>query len=362
MKKYDFSDGFERLSKNWIGLGDRPAVFAQMHEFSLKRSGISGKKFYNDPEAYVKGILQTASDFKLDIPDIVWDAYNLEAEALGVKVLYKENASPALDQTPLINNEIDLSKLKIPDPVSSGRYPWVMNCLEIFKELTGFSSAHTFCAPMSLACLLVGYQNLIMNIYSNPKFVHKILKVLTEEVIAPYINAVFTKFINCPMADGSDALSSLPFLTQDMVKNFSVPYILRLRELCGDKISVRNWWGDSYSKSLEEFWALKMKVGNGVLEVQDPDLYKLGPEKVSEYAVRHNLPLILGVDQNLLAQGSPEEIKERIKYYIKIGSREKKLVIYLCNLNFKTPDENIRVAVETIRKYGKYDFDPSQPE
>ncbi len=128
MTEYNFHQGFERLANAWSGKGDRPPVFAQLHEFALRQSGESGKKFYQNPEIFVKGILNTSKNISLDIPDIVWDAYNLEAEALGVKVFFEDNASPALDQTPIIENEKDLAALKIPDPEVSGRY--------------GFANAH----------------------------------------------------------------------------------------------------------------------------------------------------------------------------------------------------------------------------
>lgn len=354
MSEYNFNQGFKRLASTMKGEGDRPPVFAQLHEFALQQSGESGVKFYQNPEVYVRGILNTAKNINLDIPDIVWDVYNIEAHALGAKIIFEEKASPALDQTPVIENEKDLAALKIPDPENSGRYPWAVECLQLFKELTGFPSPHSFCAPMSLASLLMGYEKLVVAIYTEPVFVHKVLTVLTEEVIAPYINAIFKKFKECPVADGSDALSSLPFLTQDMLENFSVPYILRLKELCGEKVVVRNWWGDSSSKNIEDFWDTKMRIGNQVLEVQDPDLFKVGAKKVMAYAREKRCPVIFGVDQTLLATGSPAEIKIRIKNYIKTGGVDRKLILYLCNLNFATPVENINAAISAVQEYGIY--------
>jgi len=354
MPAYDFNEGFLRLKNVPIGQADRPPVFAQMHEFAMGYCDVSGVKFYQDAELYVRGILDTAKAFQIDIPDIVWDAYNVEAEALGVKVFFSENSSPALDQTPLIQNESDLAKLKIPNPSTSGRYPWVRDCMQVFEELTGVPTPLTFCSPFSLATLLVGYEKLVMQAYTNPQFVHKVLTVITEEVIAPFINTVFQKFPQCPAADGSDALSSLPFLTEAMLKEYSVPYILKLKELCGDQVLVRNWWGDSYARDLEGFWDQKLEVGNSVLEVQDPDLNKIGPDRVVAYALKKEVPIIFGIDQTLLSSGTPAEIEKRIKSYIEIAGEHKKLIIYLCNLNYNTPEENVIAAIQAVNKYGYY--------
>lgn len=109
MSEYDFNQGFKSFARILAGDGEHPPVFAQLHEFVLRQSGESGVKFYQDPEIYVKGILNTAKEINLDIPDIVWDAYNIEAHALGARIIFGEKASPALDQTPVIKNEKDLA-------------------------------------------------------------------------------------------------------------------------------------------------------------------------------------------------------------------------------------------------------------
>ena len=90
------------------------------------------------------------------------------------------------------------------------------------------------------------------------------------------------------------------------------------------------------------------------LEVQDPDLFKIGPEKVSDFARQNNLSVIFGVDQNLLARGSVKEVENRVKEYIRIGARQKRLILYLCNLNRDTPEKNIKAAIRAAKKYGQY--------
>jgi len=355
MPPYDFHDGFKQLKGAKNGTGDRVPVFAQLHEFAMKWNGVSGKIFYTSPEIFVKGILDTASAFGIDIPDNSGDAYHLEAEALGAKIMFYENQSPAMDQSRLlIENEKDLAKLKAPDPYSSGRLPFALDCLRIFKELTGTTSSFTFCAPFSLAALLVGYEKLVMAIYERPDFVKKVLHFLTEAVIAPFIQAAFKEFEDCPSADGADALASLPFLTQDMLDEFCIPYILRLKKICGRDVFVKNWWGDSCAKDLDRFWNQKLAVSPGVLEVQDPDLFKIGPERVMNFAKQNDLSVIFGVDQRLLAEGSVEEVENRVKTYIHTGAKQKKIVLYLCNLNRDTPEKNIKAAVDTVKKSGQY--------
>lgn len=76
MAEYDFNSGFERLEKTWAGQGDRPPVSAQLHEFAMRRTNVSGEKFYNDPEVFTKGILNTVQYLNLDIPETVQMRYH----------------------------------------------------------------------------------------------------------------------------------------------------------------------------------------------------------------------------------------------------------------------------------------------
>lgn len=347
--------GFARLEKLTSGKCDRPPVFAQMHEFVLRQSRLTGKEFYTNPEKHVLETLKVAIEFGIDIPDIAGfcDTYNIEAQALGATILFKETSSPTKTLEPLIDNEKDLAQLKIPDPEKVGRMQGAVDCLAFFKELTGRPTSHGCCAPLSLAVQVFGFQTIVMNMMENPAFVHKVLQVLTEEVIAPYLQFVIQKQPDLLSIDAADALSSIPLFTEEMIMEFSVPYIVRLKELCGGKLlTTRNWVGDSKCKNPETYWTKKLAVGSGILEVQDPDLHTIGIERVTAYAEKRRLPLILGVGAKFLATASIPEIKERIKAYILSGNDRRRRVIYLCNLDYNFPPEKLRAAVDAVKTYG----------
>ncbi len=56
-----------------------------------------------------------------------------------------------------------------------------------------------------------------MAMQENPKFVHKLLDFLVEEVLAPYIDAYFKVVPDANIANGKDAVGSLPFITEDIL-------------------------------------------------------------------------------------------------------------------------------------------------
>jgi uroporphyrinogen-III decarboxylase len=74
------------------------------------------------------------------------------------------------------------------------------------------------------------------------------------------------------------------------------------------------------------------------------------------------LPLILGVGAVFLATATPEAVAERVRSYIKIGGKNGRFVLYLCNLGATTPADNVRAAVAAVRRYGAYNDRPSPNE
>ena len=354
MPVFDFDTEYDRLSKVATAECDRPPVCAQMHEFTMRQSGLTCREFYSNPEKYVHNVIAVSKNFGIDIPEITafGDVYNIEAEALGATILFEDDHSPTKTLDPLVCNEKDLAALKAPNPETAGRMKAASQCLSLFRELTGISVSNECCAPLSLAVQLVGYQPLVMHMLTNPGFVHKILRFLTEEVIGPYAKMIIRDNPECPSVNAADAMCSIPLFTEEMIAEFSIPYIVRLKEICGRPFTVRNWVGDSKSKNVEGYWAKKLAVGSGILEVQDPDLNRVGVEKVLAYAEQRELPVILGVGAEFLSNSTAEEICQRVKTYLSAGNDPKRRILYLCNLDYNFDPEKLRAVTACIHSHG----------
>jgi 5-methyltetrahydrofolate--homocysteine methyltransferase len=352
MPEFDFSEGFARMQAALGGGAESMPFTAQMHEFAMRESGQPGHKFYTDAKTLVRGTLETSRDFGFDTPFLVWDVYNVEAEALGAKLVLFDDMAPAIDNlTPLIRDGKDLARLKAPDPYSSGRMPMVFEALQAYKDLTGVTPAPQYCAPFTLASHCLTFENLIVQIKQNPKFVHEVMAFLVDEVIAPYMNALLEAFPEASGAEGSDAVASLPFITQDMLDEFALAYIERLQAQTIKPATCDNWWGDSFTGDLEGFWQSKLRATPDYLKVQDPDLFKIGAQPVVDYAMAHDLPFVLGVDNNVLQNGPFEEIEKRIHEYMEVAEASAKGVLYLCSLSAVTPVENVRFAIDAIKRF-----------
>jgi 5-methyltetrahydrofolate--homocysteine methyltransferase len=185
----------------------------------------------------------------------------------------------------------------------------------------------------------------------NPQFVHKLMDFLVDEVIAPYMNALIKEFPEVETVEGSDAVASLPFITQDMLEEFSLGPLERLQKLVNRPVYCDNWWGDSFTGDLYGFWGQKLRATPTYLKVQDPDLFKIGVQPVIDYAKANDLPVVLGVDNNVFQNGSREEIETRIHEYMEAIEEIGKGCLYLCSLSAVTPAENVRIAIDACKSF-----------
>ncbi len=334
----------------------RVAIGAQSNDHSTHLAGISSRQFFTDAYTFVQVQLLVTEYYRIDSPINFWDVYNIEAEALGQKVVYHPRGIPDADRTqPLIQTPSDLDRIQPPDPYKSGRMPWVQQINKYYLELTNRLERVYFTAPFSMAVNIRGYENLIQDIYERPRFVHRLFVFLCDEVIAPYIEVMRSE-VGIPdlLMDGRDAWASPPLITLDMMDEYVVAYTKRLRDRLGDNVVTRGNWGDAKSQDPERFFAQKLICSPGSLSVLDPDLYKVTPGRVKSFAKKENVFVTAGVDAALLKDGPAEVIVERIKLYIDQMARDGRCMIHLNQIPADTAPEHIHAAVAACHTYGRF--------
>ena len=293
-------------------------VGAQSNDHSAYLADIPTERFFTDAYTFAKVQLLVSEYYRVDGPINFWDVYNVEAEAMGQKVIFVPGGLPDVDRTdPLIKTPADLDRLIPPDPYKAGRLPWLQQVNKHYLEMAGKLERVYFTAPFSLAANIRGYENLVGDMYARPDFVHRLFKFLCDEVLGPHIEAMRTE-VGLPdlILDGRDAWASPPMITLDMMDEYVVAYAKRLRTQLGDKLITRGNWGDAKSRDPERFFLQKLQCSPGALSVLDPDLYEVGPDRVKAFADKNDVALAAGVDATLLKNGPVEAIVERIKFYI----------------------------------------------
>ena len=352
--KQRLTERFDNFVAAMTGVPRCVPVFAQMHDHAARLAGVSVREFCTNPKTFVEVTVLASEYYQFDFPRLLCDGYNIEAEALGQKMIYSDDALPDVDRTdPLIKTPSDLARLKPPDPHSSGRMPYVLEANRLYKEMTGLTPNLTFCAPLSLAIQIRGYVNFVKDIKTRPAFAHELLAFLTDQVLTPWIKILKAEAGGNFLVLGADAWASPPNFTVEILEEFDIPYVLRLKEHCGSA-SASGWWGESCLKDPRRLIEWKAQVRPGYLYGFDPDPDMLGPEIYKEIAVKHDCPLALGIDARLLRDGPPDALVERIRRYIAVGAPGGKFFILLNSIPADTPPEHIHLAVAAVQTYGQY--------
>ncbi len=349
-----FQAGYDRVAQAAVGAADQVPIFVQLCECIPRQMGVSARDAFHDPECIVHGTLEICRRFDIDVPAVDYDAYNIEAEAIGQQIIFDDHVMPDVDRShPLIQSRSDLKRLTTPDFDRAGRCAMVVETYRQFERLTGIAPGVWFCAPFSLAANIRGISDLIMDICLNPEFARDLFDFITDDLLIPWIAYLTEHLPNAPSIAGADAMASLPVINEKIMAEWIVPYIEKLRHAFGPGLIVPNHTGERFSASPERFMDMRRRANPKFIEGQDPDVAKLGPEFYKQYAQKHDLPLLLGLGAAFLNNATPDDINRRVKHYIEVGNQNGRLWFYLCNLSPSTPDANIQAAVQAVHQFGK---------
>jgi len=348
----------ERIDRFIKGQVDRVPILAQINEHVVRLCGGDMREAYTDAGKFVEMNLAVFQYYGLDMPGFYYDIYNIEAEALGQRMNWESNRMPDIDrQNPLVRDHSDLDHLRPPDFKKSARMPFVLEVMRRCYDL-GIPVRIRFCSPFSLAVNVRGIENVLMDIVTAPKFAHRLLTFLTDEVLIPWVQTQ-REAIAQPGAsgNGADAAASPPIVTVKILEEFVMPYVGRMREKIGNVTSM-GYWGYSYlykqPENFRRMLELMASVSPGLLMCLDPDVAVTGPEPYVEFARERNIPLMLGLDTILLQDGPTVKIVDRCRRYILTGAQARSQIFFFNDVSVNTPVENVHAAIAAVRHFGKY--------
>jgi uroporphyrinogen-III decarboxylase len=207
--------------------------------------GFKADKYYSEPVTYLKNILKIMiyryenwdeeTGVATEIP--IWLGVTLESSLFGSATIYNDNEYPWIDREPVLKNESDLNKIKMPDFYRSGLMPLAHQYYEVIGELIDNDFNVVFPewgrSPFGVATHIRGYENFLSDMISNPKLAHRILRLITDtrkEWIterAKFLGKckgkgnIYNDEVNCPS------------LSPELYEEFALPYELELSDFHG---------------------------------------------------------------------------------------------------------------------------------
>ncbi|EDY82200.1 Uroporphyrinogen decarboxylase family [Verrucomicrobiia bacterium DG1235] len=285
-------------------IGDRIPFCPAIYEHKGFLIGKTPSEICRDPDLLVEGLLAEYERYKPDFLTVGIDVYNVEAEALGCKIVYFDDSPdvPGVEDYP-IKNLADIDKLKIPDPTKDGRMPLYLEAAKKLHEKVGheIKIRGAITGPFSLASELMGAENFIVMTMQDPQYTVKLME-FTARVAAAFGKAFIDIGID-PIIFDSRAMPPLcsPQIFQDIVSKVYRRILIPELKKAGAKQIPLIIGGDT------------TPILDAIIDTDTTQIlcdFEGDIELFKKKAIDHNLPMRVNVDPRLLHLGPIDKIQD----------------------------------------------------
>ncbi len=214
-------NGYERMDAALhLQPVDRVPVFPIHHYSSTRVSGVKIGKYATDAQTMADCLIRAAAYMGYDAVCAGSDVA-VEGEACGGVCEQPEDA-PAHILRPVIQEIEDFDRLTVPDPMTAGRMPVVIEATRRLKAaLDGkICVAATVMGPMNVAGQLRGVENLMFDIMDEPEFFEKLLD-FSLDVSLTYARKLVQA--GADQIQAGEALCSPNFINPKIYRTFILP-------------------------------------------------------------------------------------------------------------------------------------------
>jgi uroporphyrinogen decarboxylase len=324
---------------------DRVPVFLNNALASSRAVGVKVGRILRDPDLFARALVSSYETYGYDGVRVSCDV-TVEAEALGGKVAYPEDAGGSMIEHP-VHSRADLDRLKVPKPLTDGRMPLMLKTVSLVRSRVGDNTfiAATVQGPMNVAAQLVGVSRAMMLIFKDPDFLERLLDFAVEVSFA-YGTAMYRAGANCVTL--GEATCSASMLGPVHYRRFVKPRHDRL--IAAFKAAGHPYQTMHICGKLEPILDQVADTGVRSADMDSPvDL------AASRRRLGRRLTMIGNVSPVELMAAPAARITELAREVL-AGREELGLVLGAgCNMSPRTPPENIRAMVEAAELHGRYD-------
>lgn len=165
---------------------DRVPFCPAVYEHKAALIGTTPSRLSRDAALFEQALIREVELYRPDMLVVGCDVYNIEAEAAGCTVrFYDSNDVPSIAERAVRVNDA-VSTLRLPDPEKDGRMPICLEAGLRIQERFGRDMIvrGALSAPFSIACELVGAEQLLIAMIDDPEWVSRLLAVTSEIAIS----------------------------------------------------------------------------------------------------------------------------------------------------------------------------------
>lgn len=363
---------------------DRVPVMCQFSigfmNHQLKETGISPMELWYDVDKYAEALLWLRKRFDFDGilislhgHDLMWREKIVKLEMVdGIqKATFSDRSETFLDDDLLVGNYFEprekmLEEVNLDDipekldyiPASKGCYIFIdmanpYRIFDILKEKTGgeYSLHGEVTSPLDYLLDLLGYENGLMAMITEPSKVEGILEKFTKGVVN-----MSSEMAAHPGVDAikiSSPFAGMGFFSPEFYSQFELPYLTRVSD------AIKAQGIPAYVHTCGHIHdRLEIIAESGVpgLECLDPP--PIGDVELDDAFNRigNNMFIKGNIDSvNTLLNGTDQLIREDVENRMRIGMQNKGFILSTaCSISPKVPKERIQILAKLVKEFGIY--------
>jgi uroporphyrinogen decarboxylase len=265
----------------------------------------------------------------------------VEAEALGARVTYQENAFPFIQEHP-IRTPMQIFELK-PPSIEDSRLSVFIETTKLLSDSVGnshFVSSYVI-GPFTLVGHLIGVEKILELTIEDPELAVDIIKHCTS-LIKPYIeNLVKAGAHNIVILEPT---ASTSIISPNFFRKFSFPFLEQLTSFihsldCKATIHI---CGET-RKIIDSMCATGVDALSLDSAIDFADAKKVTSERTT---------LVGNIDTSLMLTGSVNQVADSSQRCIEGASNKGGFILSTgCDIPIETPIENIQTLVNTAKDY-----------
>lgn len=331
------------------GIADFIPVIPQSFMFALETAGFSNKDVNFSGKNMAKAHEISQAKYGYDGCIIDFDDATI-AEAIGVTVIFRDDAPAIVDEhKPFWKDLRDVYNTPLPNLLTSGRICHWLEATSCLNSAIGnqvFIMGRADQGPFSIACLLRGTENFMMDLMIEDKQVIYDALDYCRRVVAQF--GRLQKDAGAHITSMGDAFAGPNLISPEMYKEFAWEHEKNLIEevssygipfslhICGDTNGIIKDMGETGAKLIEIDWKLDMKLAREVLPASTVLMGNVDP----------SFPLVLG---------TPREVEQAVKFVIEQTRGKGCFMSSGCAMGKNTPPENMTAFINATRAYGSYE-------
>lgn len=322
-----------------------PAVGPLAVHYCAARAGVSLRDYTLNSDVLADCVARYYERFR---PDAVWVSADtwVNAQAAGAAVAFTADDQP-LGGTgePLVKGTDDVGRLPPPDPHCQGRWPLMLRAVAQVRSRLGPEVFVVACLdqyPFSLACALMGLENLLARMQTDPPMVEALLARCADYSIA-YGRALAG--MGADMLSGGDSPAGLlgPKLYRRLAWPWEQTVITALKSRTSLPVSLH------ICGNATALLPVMAASGADVLELdQCVDL------AAAANVVGPRMTLWGNIDPvRVLAQGTPWQVRQAARSLIRAmaAAGHRRFVLSSgCTLAVETPTANLQALFDAARE------------